>query len=84
MNESDKFACGIRFLMAIGPDVVNDFFAKVRETIDPCDCRGQQVTEEVSLDQVEFSVYDSLALTYTDDFGDDPLHWQRRKESVEE
>lgn len=47
MNESDKFACGIRFLMAIDPQLVDNFFAKVRKTIDPCDCRCQLVTEEV-------------------------------------
>lgn len=83
-KQSDTFACGIRFMMAIDPQLVDNFFMKVRETIDPYDCRCQLVTEEVSLDQVEFGVLDSLMFTYLDDFGDDPLHWNRSKDKEQE
>lgn len=74
---NDSFACGIRFLMAIGPEVVDEFFAKVRETIDPYECRCQSVSEEISLNQVEFGVHDAFLHMYEYDFGDDPLHWMR-------
>jgi len=36
-SNNDLLACGLRFMMAIGPDVVDNFFIKVRAAINPCD-----------------------------------------------
>jgi hypothetical protein len=58
MNEFDKLRCGILFLAAIGPDALNDFFAKVRESM------GQaEVGEDVRMGgQSRQSVYPSYTL----------------------
>jgi len=47
VNVSDVLGCGLRFMMAIDPKLVDDFFEKVRETIDPCDCRTQVLVRQV-------------------------------------
>ena len=60
MSEFNKLACGIRFLMAIGPSHVEAFFAKVRKELDGCDY--DEGIEMMLAEQAHVTIHDSYTL----------------------
>jgi hypothetical protein len=60
MSEFNKLACGIRFLMAIGPTHVEAFFAKVRKELD--DCGYDEDVEMMLVEQAHVTIHDSYTL----------------------
>jgi len=60
MSEFNKLACGIRFLMTIGPSHVEAFFAKVRKELDGCDY--DEGIEMMLAKQAHVTIHDSYTL----------------------